>query len=593
MRNHSITQQSRDGLRRAQSSREYSRTILLSMAVLLLACGWAAAYSGGDGSPENPYQIATAEDMNQIGAKPDDWDAHFLLIDDINLADYTGTQFNIIGDANTNNPFNGVFDGNDHKVWNFTWISTGRNNIGLFGYVGIGGQIKNLGLENVNININAGDRSYVSGLVGKNYGGTITNCYSTGSVVGNATDLNFVGGLVGNNEAGTITNCYSTGSVIGTATDRNFVGGLVGGNGDTITHCYSTGSVVGNATDRNFVGGLVGNNGGPVTNCYSTGDVNGMGDYVGGLVGYNSDGVITNSYSSGSVSGGGPVGGLVGYNDGMIINCYSTGSVTGIWEVGGLVGENSGWNGSATFANITNCYSTGSVTGDWEVGGLVGHNGMSCTITKCYSTGSVSGQGIVGGLVGKNSDSGGSTFAAHITNCYSTGSVSGIGWAVGGLVGYNGEIFCWEGEEYPYPGYIYNCYSTGEVTSSDAVGGLVGYNEASTIADCYSTGSVSGQGSVGGLVGHDYHGTITASFWDTETSDCNTSAIGTPKTTAEMKTKSTFTGDGWDFIEIWDIGENQTYPFLRIYYAGDINHDDIVNFYDFVMLADHWLEGAQ
>jgi len=77
----------------------------------------AGTYSGGDGSPENPYLIATAEDMNDIGANPDDWDAHFLLVADINLADYTGTQFNIIGG------FTGVFDGNDHTISNFTYIT--------------------------------------------------------------------------------------------------------------------------------------------------------------------------------------------------------------------------------------------------------------------------------------------------------------------------------------------------------------------------------------------------------------------------------------------------------------------------------------
>jgi hypothetical protein len=55
-----------------------------------------------------------------------------------------------------------------------------------------------------------------------------------------------------------------------------------------------------------------------------------------------------------------------------------------------------------------------------------------------------------------------------------------------------------------------------------------------------------------------------------------------------MKMEDTFTG--WDFVEIWDIGENQTYPFLRIYRAGDLNHDEIVNMYDFAVIAEQWLE---
>jgi hypothetical protein len=83
-----------------------------------------------------------------------------------------------------------------------------------------------------------------------------------------------------------------------------------------------------------------------------------------------------------------------------------------------------------------------------------------------------------------------------------------------------------------------------------------------------------------------------ASFWDIETSGEPNSAGGTGKTTAEMKTMSTFTDAGWDFVEIWGIGENQTYPFLRTEPAGDSNHDKKVDLLDLAILASHWLQGA-
>lgn len=159
---------------------------------------------------------------------------------------------------------------------------------------------------------------------------------------------------------------------------------------------------------------------------------------------------------------------------------------------GGLVGDN-------YYGTITNCYSTGSVSGDSDVGGLVGVNNQG-TITNCYSTGVVSGTNFIGGLVGESSGT--------ITNCYSTGSVAGDSY----------------------------------------VGGLAGDNSG-TITGCYSTGSISGTGyQVGGLVGRNYKGTVGTSFWDTQSSGQSTSAGGTPKTTAEMKTKSTFTNAGWDFV---------------------------------------------
>lgn len=108
---------------------------------LLGVCpGWALAgtYSGGMGEPNDPYRIATAEDMQAIGADPNDWDKHFVLVADINLADYTGTQFNIIGThfgSDDPKPFAGVFDGNGFAILNFTYEANDIDSVGLFGRV--------------------------------------------------------------------------------------------------------------------------------------------------------------------------------------------------------------------------------------------------------------------------------------------------------------------------------------------------------------------------------------------------------------------------------------------------------------------------
>jgi hypothetical protein len=524
-------------------------TILIAAIIILIGVTSEAKYSGGTGETNDPYRIATAADLNDIGNHEDDWDKHFILINDVNLAQYTGTQFRTIGyliDYYHNKPFTGVFDGNDHKIWNFTWHSTDANSIGLFGFVDEPAQIKNLGLENVDVNVING--MYVGGLVGGNAYAGITNCYSTGSVSGNER----VGGLVGENYGGTITNCYSTTSVSGTW----LVGGLMGTNYGMMTDCHSASSVWG----QWCIGGLVGSNAEWITNCYSTGSVSGNA-VVGGLVGANSYifARISFCYSSGSVSGNERVGGLVGSNiEAGIVNCYSSGSTSGNNCVGGLAGYNTG----NEFAGvIANCYSTGRVSGTVLIGGLVGEN--YDTINKCYSTGSVNGtEYYVGGLVGLN--------AGGIKNCYSTGSVSGSD-RVGGLVGQNGriELVCdpefgyWE-QYYPcyIPCYIYNCYSTGKVMGSSEVGGLVGSRVEGEIRD---------------------------SFWDTETSGWTTSSGGTPKTTVEMKTKSTFTSAGWDFVNIWDICEGTNYPrFIWQILVGDFTCPDGVDFVDFAVLASAW-----
>jgi len=196
------------------------------------------------------------------------------------------------------------------------------------------------------------------------------------------------------------------------------------------------------------------------------------------------------------------------------------------------------------------------ITGNDMVGGLIGHN-YEGTVSNSYSTGSVTGNGDVGGLVGEN---------GNISNSYSTVNVIGY-YDVGGLVG-----GLWEDT-------VSNCYSTGNVTGYEYVGGLVGYIIRSTVSNSYSTGSVTGNTSVGGLVGVHY-GTVTYSFWDTETSGQATSGGGTGKNTAEMQDIDTFTDtetegldEPWDIIAVansgtrnpsyvWNIVDDETYPFL-------------------------------
>ena len=125
------------------------------MCVLFLSWPAHAKYGGGTGEPNDPYLIYTAEQMNTIGADLDDWDKHFKLMADIDLSGYTGTDFNIIGIGNRN-AFTGVFDGNGHAISNFTYTSEYATYIGLFGYV-VGGQIKNVGLIDSNVEVERGD----------------------------------------------------------------------------------------------------------------------------------------------------------------------------------------------------------------------------------------------------------------------------------------------------------------------------------------------------------------------------------------------------------------------------------------------------
>ena len=238
----------------------------------------AGTYSGGDGTAEYPYQIADVNDLLELSATTADYNKNFILTADINLTGRTFTQAPIAPDTDSETDefqgtqFTGVFDGDSHTISNLTITVSTQDYIGLFGSVGFGSQIHNLGVENVNIT----GRDYVGGLVGNNDWGTLTVCYATGTVNGNSS----VGGLVGYNAYyQSIAFCYATGAVNGTSR----IGGLAGSNKGLLTSCYATSAVSG--TDS--IGGLVGLSWrGSLTNCYASGSVSGTGYNVGGLVGW-------------------------------------------------------------------------------------------------------------------------------------------------------------------------------------------------------------------------------------------------------------------------------------------------------------------
>lgn len=244
--------------------------------------------------------ISTAEQLQGINTK---LDGYYKLANDIDLSSLAGGWMPI-GDIS--DKFTGTFDGDNHIITGLSTITNRTYDVGLFGSIGEGAAVKNVGLEGAAVN--SSQYITVGCLAGSNHG-TITNSYTRGSVRG----LSAVGGLVGANY-GTIEGSYSDAAVIGI---DNAIGGLVGSNAGIIYGCYATGRVSGYTDDSNV-----------------------QGTYIGGLVGYNAKpGYIDNSFAEGEVAGKERVGGLVGYNsEAHINNCFVYGNVKGSDYVGGLVG---------------------------------------------------------------------------------------------------------------------------------------------------------------------------------------------------------------------------------------------------------------
>ncbi len=306
-------------------------------------------YGGGRGTKEDPYQIWTAEQMNQIGLNEGDWDKHFVLMQDIDLGKYQEEEFNIIGYyllGNFNKPFTGVFDGKGHTISNFTYkTDTTNKRIGIFGLAGASNKkgviFRNLILKNPHVEAPE-NKSETGSLVGTMVFGSITNCHAEDV---NVTGRIIVGGLVGS-YLGTISDCSVKGRIIG----DTWVGGLAGVTypESTTRHCFVDVTVKG----RKTVGGLISENQGKLAQCYSNGSVVGTQE-VGGLVGRcSSEGIIANCYTTCGVQGEDQIGGLFGtvYPKALVSNCYATGKVTGNRRIGGVIGY--GYFGN----EVVNCF---------------------------------------------------------------------------------------------------------------------------------------------------------------------------------------------------------------------------------------------
>ena len=285
------------------------------------------------------YTVTSAEGLKNIAKLVNEqWNLgiNITLTADIDLK---GIDWTPIG-KDDNKAYTGTFDGNGKTITGLT-VTGSDQYAGLFGYIGSGGTVKNVVLEGVQIESD-NSSGYAGGVAGDSWG-TIENCSVSGSVSGTT----FAGGVVGSQWGGSITGCNSSATVKGVI----FAGGIAGetNSGASLTGCYATGDVTveNDGTNNSHAGGVVGyNGGGTLTACYATGSVTGSGSgtiYVGGVTGSNNLGTLTACYhAKRNINGpNGTTGGVVGRNfkglmpyGGIITACYwgDNGQTQGIGE---------------------------------------------------------------------------------------------------------------------------------------------------------------------------------------------------------------------------------------------------------------------
>ena len=284
------------------------------------------------------YNVTSAEGLKNIAKLVnEEWKLgiNITLTADIDLK---GIDWTPIG-KDDNKAYTGTFDGNGKTITGLT-VTGSYKYAGLFGDIDENGTVKNVVLEGVQITSD-NSSGYAGGVAGDSWG-TIENCSVSGSVSGTT----FAGGVVGSQWGGSITGCNSSATVKGVI----FAGGIAGetNSGASLTGCYATGDVTveNNGTNNSHAGGVVGDNSNrsTVIACYAWGSVSGSGSgtiYVGGVTGNNTEGTLTACYhANGTVSSpDGTTGGVAGrnyktYNDPVITACYwgSNSQTQGIGE---------------------------------------------------------------------------------------------------------------------------------------------------------------------------------------------------------------------------------------------------------------------
>ena len=339
----------------------------------------AGSFAGGSGTKEDPYKIATAEQLallaKQVNAGGNDSHAkeYFILTSDIDLSDHVWTPLgyeSYSSGGGSAQSFQGYFDGNGKKITGLyvderEGDSWGKNrNSGLFGVITATGTepvIRNLTVENATVlagdgDTNSGDDYGAGVLVGSitvlgnnvEYA-LIENCTVSGTV--NSTKN--AGGLVGDASYTHFENCSADVKVEGYSVSGGFVANTFisefidcTARGNVTSQGWSTGGFAGVLYCKTTV-----------THCAAFGNVEANNWNLGGFAGFAEDNTtISNSIAMGNVksnvtSYSPKAGGFLGtaWDDTVKLEkCHAAGSIATARDdktVGGVVGA---YNGSVT-----------------------------------------------------------------------------------------------------------------------------------------------------------------------------------------------------------------------------------------------------
>lgn len=260
-------------------------------------------FAGGDGSADNPYQIATLGDLRQVKFSPT---ANYVIVNDL---DARGSEIEYVTGS-----FSGTFDGKGHNI-----LGPVLDGSGIFELVAESGAVKDFNIiEPEVIAYDYGETGIVANML---QGATISNVrVYDASVKGESEDISATfGGIVG---TAALYATISGSAVIGADINlpESSVGGIAGRIQTTTT--VKACSFKGNITGGTMVGGIVGStnaSGDRIEDCHVDAAIVGQ-NTIGGVAGTSSRGILQRCHVQGSIEattaprwGGGPsTGGLIG-----------------------------------------------------------------------------------------------------------------------------------------------------------------------------------------------------------------------------------------------------------------------------------------
>ena len=266
------------------------RTFIVAVIMILAnaTAAWAqSAFSGGDGTSGNPFQIASVADLRQLATDVNSGTTYsgkyFKLINDIDFYQATdtslrptaawnveSTQNNFTPIGNNIHSFQGYFNGDDHTIRGIRIYgnddNASSNYKALFGLINLSAKVEKVKLDDARIT----GHLYCSGIVACNSNGSIvTACTVTDRVAIHAktNSSHYHGGIVGSNaETCSVTDCTSSATltIAEGVTSCMFYGGVVGYllynstyNKPTITGNVAIGATVPKAA-YNYYGAICG-----------------------------------------------------------------------------------------------------------------------------------------------------------------------------------------------------------------------------------------------------------------------------------------------------------------------------------------------